>query len=174
MLAERASIYPQGFALLSPGPIAAPALATLLRALTGARYPPRLAAVRGLAADPRPATCAGVQILAAGRLGPGWLLVREASTMAEAVEAVPGAIWDRRFRVADDAACAPGTMLGAVGDDATALRDRWPWPAAVLRTLPALRLGGLLAEPGESVVFSPLVPAAGGQFVGALREAVVF
>jgi tRNA(Ile)-lysidine synthase len=170
VLAERAAIYPQGFAVLSPGPIEAAALAALLRALTGARYPPRLDAVRALAARPRPATCAGVHILSAGRLGPGWLLVREASAMAEAVEAVPGAMWDRRFRVADDSSHAPGTMLGAVGADAARLRDLWPWPAAVLRALPALRLGGRLigvaTEPGGGVEFSPLVPAAGAPFIG--------
>jgi tRNA(Ile)-lysidine synthase len=172
VLAERAAIYPQGFARLSPGPIEAAALATLLRALTGSRYPPRLAAVSALAADPRPATCAGVQILTAGRLGPrleaGWLLVREASAMADAVEAVPGAIWDRRFRVADDAGYAPGTMLGAVGSDAPALRA--PWPAAILRTLPALRRNGRLiaiaTEPRDNVVFTPLLPAAGAPFIG--------
>ncbi len=69
VLADRAAIHPEGFALLSPGPIDPAALAALIQTIGGAAFPPPPAAVATLAAAPRPATLAGVRLLAAGRLG---------------------------------------------------------------------------------------------------------
>jgi tRNA(Ile)-lysidine synthase len=102
--------------------------------------------------------------------------VREGVAMAPPIAARPGAVWDGRYRVARDAAPPAGTTLGALGDGAASLRDRSPLPAAVLRTLPALRSGAaLLAVPHLRypdaeicarirVLFAPPHPAAGAPF----------
>jgi tRNA(Ile)-lysidine synthase len=115
-------------------------------------------------------------MMPAGRLRPGsWLLVREAAAMAPPVAARAGVRWDGRFRLL--AAPPEGAMLGALGEDAAALRGTSPLPAAVLRTLPALRLHGkLFAVPNlrypvvertslPALAFDPAVPAAGAPFV---------
>jgi tRNA(Ile)-lysidine synthase len=147
-LAAQASLRPEGFAVLSGQPLEPPALAALVQALAGASFPPATRSVVALAAAPRPATLAGVRLLPAGRLGPGMLAVREPAAMAPPVSARPGAVWDGRFRLGDAAVVPPDAMLGALGDDAAALRRFSPLPAAVLRTLPAIRLGEtLLAVP---------------------------
>jgi tRNA(Ile)-lysidine synthase len=163
ILAERVAIHPQGFAILSPGPIAPAPLAALLRTLSGAPYAPSAAAVADLARHPRPATLAGVQLLPAGRLGPGLLLVREAAAMAGPIPAQPGALWDRRFILCDGAGVKPGTMLGAIGADASSLR-RIGLPAAVVRTMPALRRDGIMIDAAPAVLFRPAGPLAGGAF----------
>jgi tRNA(Ile)-lysidine synthase len=163
ILAERVCIYPQGFATLSSGPVEPAALAALLRTLTGAPYPPSLAAVADLARDPRPATLAGVQILPAGRLGPGWLLVREAAAMAAPVPAEPGALWDRRFLLREAPGGEPGTTFGAIGKDTPALA-RLGLPAAVTRTMPALRRDGKIIDPEPATLFTPAAPLAGAPF----------
>jgi tRNA(Ile)-lysidine synthase len=159
ILAERVAIHPQGFAILSPGPIAPAALSALLRTLTGAPYAPSRSAVADLARDPKPATLAGVQILQAGRLGPGWLLVREAAAMADDIPAEQGALWDRRFSLQAE---TPGATLGAIGPDAPALR--MGLPAAILRTMPALRRDGKLIDPTPATLFTPATPLAGAPF----------
>jgi len=190
---------PEGIAVPRPGggwpgaAIPAPALASLLRMLSGAAYAPPAEAVAQLAAKPGPATLWGVRIMPAGRLGPGLLCVREAAAMAAPIQAVPGAVWDRRFRLVGGAGAsidastdAPqrvrdgamaGATLGAVGADAACLRKLTNLPAAVLQTLPALRLhGALVAVPhigyGRAVlgdaglIFCPANPAAGAPFQG--------
>jgi tRNA(Ile)-lysidine synthase len=177
LLAARASLYPEGYARLSPGPIAPAALAALLRALSGAEFAPALSRVAALAACPGPATLAGVRLLPAGRLGPGWLLVREARAMAPPVPAISGIRWDGRFRLAPAARPPPGARLGALGATAAArLRRHSPLPAAILATLPALRLGEEVAAVPHlgypdlprcalvPVLFSPNEPAAGAPF----------
>ena len=100
VLAERATIRPEGYALLSPGPIEAEALAALLRCIAGAAHAPPIDRVALLARAPRPATIGGVRIVSAGRLGAGWLLVREPRAMRAAVPARRDAVWDGRFRLA--------------------------------------------------------------------------
>jgi tRNA(Ile)-lysidine synthase len=191
-LADRASLRPEGYCLLS---VAAPgtdpgidshALASLLQAIAGAPYPPPTGSVASLAAAPRPATLAGVRLLLAGRLGPGLLMVREAAAMAAPVVAQPGAVWDGRFRLMAEARPPPGATLGALGADAARLRKASELPAAVLRTLPAIRLDGtLLAVPHllypdaqacdlVPLVFSPPRPAAAAPFVAPFRGPDVF
>ena len=171
-LAQRVQFFPGGFALLSPGPLPPDALAAVLRTISGRRYPVTL-----LPTIPHPATLAGTRILPAGKLGDGWLLVREEAAMAGPAFATPGAVWDGRFRVV----CAPSrTTLSALGGDAAKLRHRSHWPAAVLRALPALRRDGTLSEvphleyadavdeggaSGRAVVHSAVVPATGAAFV---------
>jgi tRNA(Ile)-lysidine synthase len=183
VLAERVSIRPEGFALLGPGALPAAALSALIRALSGRAYPPASAAVARLAADPRPAVLGGVRMLAAGRFGAGLLLVREAAAMAAPVRAEPGALWDGRFRLGDAAALPGGATvcatMGALGPDAARLRRLSGLPAAVMVTLPALRLHGVLAAVPHigygwpqfcaRMVFSPASQAAGAPFVPAGR-----
>jgi tRNA(Ile)-lysidine synthase len=176
-LADRVSMRPEGFAVLSDGPIDPRALAAVLQTIGGAAYPPATEAVATLAAAPGPATLAGVRLLPAGRLGPGWLMVREAAAVAPPVPALPGSVWDGRFRLGAAAQVPPGAMLGALGADAAGLRRFSPLPSAVLRTLPAVRLGAtLLAVPhllypvAEDcacfpIVFGPPRPAAAASFL---------
>ena len=172
-LAERASMHPEGFALLSPGPILPAALAVLLQAVAGSRYPPSLRQVAPLAAAPAQATLGGVRLLPAGRMGPGLLLVREEAAQAPPVPARPGTRWDGRFRLGVHATPRAQVMLGALGSAAAGLRAHSPLPSVVLRSLPALRVADrLLAVPhlgypdaatcgGLPLTFCPRRPAAG-------------
>jgi tRNA(Ile)-lysidine synthase len=180
-LARRARLFPEGFAVLSPGALLPEALGALLRAIAGAAFPLPWDAVAALAAAPRAATIGGARLLAAGRLGEGWLLVREAAAMEGPVEARPGALWDGRFRLLAGAGPCSGGTIGAVGPDAAALRSRTALPAAVLATLPALRRqGALVAVPHicysavpacapPPLVFAPARAGAPAPFVGASR-----
>jgi len=175
-LAARVTIHPEGYALLTPGPIDPDALAALIRGLTGAPYPPGRQSVRRAASGSYQGTLGGVRFMQAGRRGPGTLLVREAASMQAPIQAVPGCLWDRRFRLeaAADAVC--DCALGALGDDAKALGRNSGLPYAVRRTLPALRRhAALVAVPHLGyfcgwtngclrLTFSPSVPAAGAPF----------
>ena len=148
VLADRVAIRPEGFALLSPGPLPVPALAALVRTIGGGVYPAGTAQLARLAAEPRAAVLGGVRFMPAGRLGPGLLVVREAAAMAPPVPAMDGAAWDNRFKL--HAAHAThgltvGATFGALASDAARLRGRSKLPFAVLRTLPAVRLQGALA-----------------------------
>ena len=145
ILADRVSIRPEGFAILSPGPIAPDALAALVQTIGGAPYAPGSERIAALAAAPGPATLAGVRLLPAGRLGRGWLVVREAAAMAPAITARPGAIWDSRFRLAANVTPPQNATFGPLGGDSASLRRWSDLPAVVLRTLPALRCGNRLA-----------------------------
>jgi tRNA(Ile)-lysidine synthase len=190
-LADRVSLRPEGFCLLSQGQphsdrgIDPRVLAAVLQAIAGAPFPPPTRSTTALAAAPRPATLAGTRLLPAGRLGPGLLVVREAAAMASPVPALPGAVWDGRFRLGAETRVPSGAMLGALGTDAAWLRRSSPlhrthWlPAVVLQTLPAVRLDGRLLAvphlryPDASVcatiplMFSPPRPAAAAPFLGA-------
>ncbi len=140
-LAERVQFFPEGFAVLSPGPVGERTLATLLRSLSGRQFP--ASRVGGLAACPRVATMAGVQLQQAGRLGPGWLLVREAAAMRPGVPARPGVVWDGRWRVSDGSFAG---ILGALGQAAGTVRHASRLPFSVLRTLPAFWLDSVLSD----------------------------
>jgi tRNA(Ile)-lysidine synthase len=143
VLAHRATVYPAGYAVVTPGPIDPQALGLLLRAMSGRPFAPPPAAVAALAAALRPATLGGVQILPAGRLGPGWLLVREAAAMSPPVPLRLGATWDGRVRVVAGPV-HPNETLGAL-DGETADFRQCGLPSAVLRTLPAVRRDGVLS-----------------------------
>jgi tRNA(Ile)-lysidine synthase len=129
-LASKVAFFPEGFAVLAPGPIGVAALRAVLRTIAGRRYAASVSQVAGLAAAPRACTIAGVRLLAAGRLGPAGalLVVREPAAMAGRV----GQMWDARLRMTD--ADAP---------------DRPDLPFAVRRTLPV----------SQAVVFEPPTPA---------------
>ncbi len=176
VLARRAVLFPEGHALLSPGPIEPDCLASLIRALTGAAYPIGSAALARFATMPAVGTLGGLRFLPAGRLGPGTLLVREAAAMQAPVVAEDGALWDGRFRLQLPDGAMPGVTLGALGDDSRLLRHRTALPAAVLRSLPALRSAtGGLAVPHlphfigwtngrVRLTFCPSSPVAGAPF----------
>ena len=212
-LAARATIRPEGFALLRPGRIGSAALASLLQSIGGAAYGPSTAQVDELAADPRPATVAGVRIIPAGRFGAGLLIVREEAAVMHSVPLRQHVTWDNRFRVtvsrgwclerfplalahgsrsdawfdgvinrSDDATCADDAVvatIGKLGADAARFRGLSTLPSVVLRTLPAIRCGNLLAavphlryaSDGEdaamTVLFAPPRPVAGACFVPA-------
>ncbi len=153
-LAEHAVLRPEGFAVLHAEAAPVAALAALLRMLGGAEHPPRRAAVARLAARLRPATLGGVRIVPAGRLGPGWLLAREAAACAAPVAARAEDYWDRRFRpvrVPD----------AAVGEAAASGRRRSDLPALVRQVLPPLH-----ADDAANAVplFAPPQPATSHPF----------
>ncbi len=172
VLAERVTIHPEGYALLSPGALPPAALSALLRTIGGAAYPARRLDVERLARDPRPATVAGVRLLPAGRLGDGLLVVREAAAMQPPVPAEAGVVWDRRFALSRGTVFIAGTTLGAIGPDAAGLRDMSDLPAAVLQAMPALRCEGKLTGLGLAghpahtprLSFKPRVPLGGAGF----------
>jgi tRNA(Ile)-lysidine synthase len=181
LLAQAASLLPEGFALVVPerlrGPEAALAAAMLLRAVGGQAFLPDQGAALALLLRGH-GTLAGVQALAAGRLGPGLLLVREPAACAPAVPATrPG--WDGRWRLHG----APGLEVGALGGCRlpASHAPNLPapnLPAIVRRSLPAFRdaTGKVVAVPalGYGVVerfamlasrFAPAEPAAPAPFL---------
>jgi len=89
------------------------------------------------------------------------------------VPAAAGAVWDRRFRMLEGEPA--DTTIGALGPDAASLRAFSDLPAAILVTLPALRVHGLLAAVphigypdakfSARMVFSPASTAAGAPFL---------
>ena len=179
VLAERVTMWPEGFALLSPGPIAPEALGELVRVIAGAVFAPGLDQIAALAARPRPHTVWGVRLMPAGRWGEGLLLVKEQAAIAPPMPVANGMIWDGRFRLRVDPPLAERMTIGALGADAIHLRRRSKLPSAVLRTVPALRRGNILvavphllypagmACTGVRAVFSPPRPLASAPFVPA-------
>ncbi len=177
-LAAHAVIRPEGFAVIPPAPLPAPALAALVQMVAGRAYPPAGAGVRALAASLRAATLGGARLLPAGRWGPGWLIVREVAATAPRRPAVAGARWDGRFRLLDPPP-APGLWIGAIGAAAARLSRQRGLPGAVLAGMPGLWRDEVLAavpdlmyRPGMTAasarfLFDPPRPAACGPFVGA-------
>ena len=165
-----AALYPEGYAYL-PAPLRPAAFAALVWTLSGRPYPPRTVGVEW-----RERTLHGVELTRAGRLGPGWLLMREPASVAAPVPARAGAHWDGRFLLTEDV--GPGVAIGALGADAARFRRVSSLPAAILRALPALRRGEEviavphLAFPDRSACRSVILlctarPAAGAPFVPA-------
>ena len=171
-LAQRVAIFPEGYAVLSPGPVGKAALGAVLRSLAGRRYPVNA----GLfAALPRAGTLAGVRVQPAGRAGYGWLLTREIAAIDPSVPAAPGAMWDGRFRVEQ---CPNGADIGALGTSASGFRSATGLPSAVLQALPAFGYNGVLfavphlsynrdaMEVGRPRLQSACMPVAGAPFCG--------
>jgi tRNA(Ile)-lysidine synthase len=177
-LAKRASIRPEGYAVLSPGRMSPGALGALIQTISGSAYPPAVADVAA-AGVLRAQTLAGARILAAKTPGEGWLLIREEAAIAPPLAVSEGALWDGRFRIANAGAAAIGTTIGKLGDDAARFRRASPLPSALLRTLPAIRIGEKLAsvphlgyrssenDQGMTVLFSPRKSATGPRFFPA-------
>ena len=142
-LALSVQLRPEGFALLPPGLLPAAAVAALIRTIGAASYPPPRDAIERLLQRPRPFTLAGTRLLPAGRLGPGWLLVREAAAIGAPVPARPGSLWDRRYRLQAPADLPDRLEVSALGPDRPPGLAR-RLPAAILATLPAIRCDGVL------------------------------
>ena len=160
LLGLSAMLRPEGFAVLPPVLIPARALSALIRTIAGAAYPPMLERVAALIRNPRPATLAGTQLMPAGKLGPGWLLLREAAQVEAPVPAVVGALWDGRFRLDTDVGLPPGLMITALGEDAAGERSRTGLPSAVLGVMPTLRRPDGVSLTGLGVFsFQPAQPA---------------
>ena len=161
LLARGAMLRPEGFALLPPALLPARALSAMIRTVTGAAYPPMLESVAGLIRNPRPATVAGARLVPAGKLGPGWLLLREAAQVGPAVAATSGALWDNRFRLRMQAGeVPPHCLVDALGVDVAAERTRTGLPSAVLAVMPTLRhADGRRASGQHRFDFEPALPA---------------
>lgn len=166
-LGVRVAVYGTGHAVVK-GPLSALAWSSLVWAISGRAHPPGKAAVARLA-ERGGGTLHGVR----ARDG---LVTREDAALAGPVAAVDGAVWDGRFELRG---AVPGATLGALGGDAARFRRRLGLASAVLRTLPALRIGGnLFMVPhlgfpdGEtcrsvSIGFRPMRPLAGARFAPA-------
>jgi tRNA(Ile)-lysidine synthase len=173
ILAKRATIRPEGYAVLTLGSIEPDALAALLRTIAGASHAPPIDRVAALARELRPSTLGGVRIAPAGRLGPGWLVVRESRAMQAPVRARPGAIWDGRFRLVGGPESDDELTLGPLGTDAVRFRERDGPPSLVMHGLPALRADGTLVavphigvgDPRWRILFDPRNCAAGAPFL---------
>ncbi len=163
-LARHCIIRPEGFAVILADSAPALALAALLRTIAGAQYAPRRDAVQKLAEKLQPATLGGVRVLKAGRLGTGWLLVREAQPCATPIPAAFGSIWDNRFCILE---ASENGLCGAAGADAPLFRNASNLPEAVLAGLPCTRTpsqSGIKAHLTK-VFFTPPAPAASLPFL---------
>jgi tRNA(Ile)-lysidine synthase len=175
-LGVRAAIRPEGFAVLSPGPIGSAALSSLVRTLGGSSYPPSPSQLAELAMRPRSATVGGVRLIPFRN---SILIVREEVAITDPIEVSPGALFDNRFRVIVSQGLPHGTTIGKLGNDAARVRRRSDLPSVVLRTLPAIRVGDKLAmvphigyvdkmvDARVTVIFCPPGPVAGTSFVPA-------
>ncbi len=178
-VADQAVLHSEGYALLRPGRLSPGVVSAVVGAVGGLEFPPDPDWAAALAAHPGPATLHGVRIMPAGRLGEGWLVVREEAAVQPAVPATRDAFWDHRFRLAVCPDAPKGAEVGKFGDDAAAFRKMSPLPSAVLRVLPVLRLGKKVAavphlgyaDPSidlkMTVIFAPPRPADGPVFVPA-------
>ncbi|MGI4746308.1 MAG: tRNA lysidine(34) synthetase TilS [Janthinobacterium lividum] len=150
-LATGGSLRPEGFALLPPALLPAGAMTALIRTVGGAAYRPQSRAIEALLRQPHAATLAGTRLTPAGRLGPGWLLLREATSIGPDQDAADGVVWDGRYRLEADRAAATSladVLVSALGAEHVPMRAWSRLPAAVLSTLPVLRREGrLLAVP---------------------------
>ena len=174
-LARYATIRPEGFVYLAALECPPEALSALIQSVGGHFYPPASASLARLAAALRPATLAGTRLVKAGN-APGYLLMREASAIARPVAAQANTLWDQRFRLIRRGQLPDHATIGALGDDAARLRNATRLPAALLRTLPAIRADGALLhvpflprgrvfpDTGSLLCFNPPKPASGALF----------
>ena len=138
-LAVCLTLYPEGFARLDltrlgQDEVAVAALGAVLRVVGGREYAPGAAALRKLL-QRGAGTLGGVQ------LGEDGVLAREIAALAPRIPALPGVVWDQRWRVE---VAAPGFEIGALGAAGEGLaRPAW-MPARVCHGLPAFRCDGKL------------------------------
>lgn len=161
-LARFCTIRPEGFAVIHADHAPPAALAALTRVIGGADYAPGQSSIAVLAAKLRPATLGGVRILPAGRLGPGWLLLREPAYVASPVPARLGAIWDRRFIL--EASPSPEQKFGALGSDSKKFRNYNGLPSLILRAMPCLLGPGAETCFPVAARFTPPAPATSHPF----------
>jgi tRNA(Ile)-lysidine synthase len=148
-------VFPTGYAQIDTHDVPSSALAALIQVVAGSDYPPPRAQVAAARAPLRPATLAGVRIIA-GRSGAAWLLLREEAAIGPPVPAQPGAVWDRRFRLPQTGAAWPlGCYVSHLGRDAARFRRNSNLPSAILRTLPAIRDAGSDTNPQDTLAAVP-------------------
>jgi tRNA(Ile)-lysidine synthase len=166
VLARAAAVYPEGYATVIPAPLReAPedvglrALSRLLSCIGGNEYTPRMERLERLyawLAEGRSAgagrTLAGCRIIWRGET---ILVCREASAVQDPIAALPGAIWDGRFRLAAGGRAPNGSRVGRLGREGwdKLVRERpelrtLNLPAPVRLSLPAVRaLDEVIAVP---------------------------
>jgi len=188
LLADSATIYPEGWIALDPVPLLAAPEEIGLRALTqglmvvgGATHPVRDNAVERLYSEltaglEQGRTLAGCRVLRRrGRV----LILREPEAVGERLVAAAGlpVRWDRRFVVTPSASRNQPVIIARLGDAGwralTAAMPDSPRPdlhPAARESLPGLWLGGRLAAvpslgydadgqlPKDAVTFSPVLP----------------
>ncbi len=182
-LAKQAAMHEAGYCLLAPDALrAAPeeialrALARILASVGGRTEPVRLskleALLAGLAANPdKTHTLAGCRI-APVLAGIGIFRESRGSGLP-AVDLKPGerALWDNRFRVALGEDERRGVTVRALGKDADACVEAFPWLKAVPRfariTLPACERDGALILPNFGPLVLPVTCGFQANFVGA-------
>ena len=143
-MARTVSLRPEGFAVLPPGPIAPGVLAALVQTISGAGYPADTAAIAKLSASPAPTTLGGTRIVRAGN---NLLILREEAAIGPDIAVFDGAVWDGRFRLRTLPSGTPSNgVCGKLGDAAARLRGLSDLPSAVLRGLPAIRIGEKLVS----------------------------
>lgn len=137
-LAETATFSAMGWVSLGETLPSVEALAALIRCVGGADYPPAASAVAALCRAAHPATLGGVRLLliSGRRGGLEWVLVREAAAMEAHLPAVPGGIWDGRFRL-ETSGDVRSFQMGATGYGLKR-SERAGLPAMLTATLPAL------------------------------------
>ncbi|MDI2113354.1 tRNA lysidine(34) synthetase TilS [Commensalibacter nepenthis] len=144
LLVRQVEVRPEGFALLSVKTMTPRALGAVIRTISGSVYAPvsqSLERLRHL----RSMTVGGVKIQPAGRLGDGWLMLREEAVMQQRIKIVPDCIWDQRFRVViPEGQMKDGIEVGALGDGYKQFANRNTFPSALLRVLPAFWNGETL------------------------------
>jgi tRNA(Ile)-lysidine synthase len=178
-MARTVSLRPEGFAVLPAGPIAPGLLSALVQAISGADYPADTASIAKLAATPGPATLAGIRIV---RAGDNLLMLREEAAICADVPVVAGAIWDGRFRLRPRPSNIPADCVcSKLGDAAARLRRMSGLPSAVLRSLPAIRIGEKLVSVPHlgyhdvamsaaiEITFAPRRPAAPAAFATVMK-----
>jgi tRNA(Ile)-lysidine synthase len=169
ILAERTTLRPEGFAVLTPGRILPDALGALLRTIAGTAYPFPPAQLANLAREPKAATLGGARIMP---MRAKLLVLREEAAIAEAQAARTGIVWDNRFRILTGPVPARAT-IGRLGDAAARFRRASPLPSAVLRTMPAFWVDGEpvavphLQRGPVRVLFVPPWALGGPDFVSA-------
>lgn len=171
-LAENVQIRPEGFAILPEKNIDERTLGALIRTISGSVYMPLQKSIHKLAQTMRKITLGGIQIIPAGRMGRGWLMIREEAAIELPKVVLPDILWDQRFRVIlPEKAYKENIMVGALGKAYQRFSNRQGLPATILRSLPAFWLGDqLLAVPhlgvwlndrvrNWDIIFQPKQPA---------------
>lgn len=140
MIASLVQLRSEGFAILPKKGLDARALGALIRTISGSVYTPLRKSVETLARNMRPVTLGGIQIIPAGRMGEGWLMIREASAIESPQPVVRDMIWDQRFKIIGaKQEFDKELQIGALGADYKQFSDRQGLPASILKTLPAIR-----------------------------------
>ncbi|RUT25422.1 tRNA lysidine(34) synthetase TilS [Asaia sp. W19] len=144
------TVDPLGFAHFPALPSCALLLGRIWQMISGAEYPPPHRVMERLIAAPIPFTFGGALFCAAGKMGSGWLLIREPQAIGGAVPAERAARWDGRFTLAG-ALPHTGAYVMALGDQARFFRASG-LPSRILRGIPAIwREGQVIAVPGLGV-----------------------